>query len=88
MDSLSSLTGAQKDELMDNVKQQIAVANAQELLTKMTEKCFKKCISKPGTSLDSSEQKCVAMCMDRYMDSWNLVSKAYSMRIQRERGNM
>lgn len=22
----------------------------------MTEKCFKKCISKPGTSLDSSEQ--------------------------------
>lgn len=22
----------------------------------MTEKCFKKCISKPGTSLDASEQ--------------------------------
>lgn len=22
----------------------------------MTEKCFKKCISKPGTTLDSSEQ--------------------------------
>lgn len=34
MDSLSQgLTGAQKDELMDQVKQQIAVANAQELLT-------------------------------------------------------
>lgn len=34
MDSLSSgLSGAQKDELMDQVKQQIAVANAQELLT-------------------------------------------------------
>ena len=26
------LTGAQKEELMDTVKQQIAVANAQELL--------------------------------------------------------
>lgn len=36
MDSLSvgsGLTGAQKDELMDQVKQQIAVANAQELLS-------------------------------------------------------
>lgn len=36
MDSLSAgsgLTGAQKDELMDQVKQQIAVANAQELLS-------------------------------------------------------
>lgn len=28
----SKLTGAQKEELMDTVKQQIAVANAQELL--------------------------------------------------------
>ncbi|XP_050306091.1 mitochondrial import inner membrane translocase subunit Tim13 [Anthonomus grandis grandis] len=88
MEGIGNLSGAQKDELMDQVKQQIAIANAQELLTKMTEKCFKKCISKPGTSLDSSEQKCVAMCMDRYMDSWNLVSKAYGMRIQRERTNM
>nr|CAI5817651.1 unnamed protein product [Callosobruchus analis] len=88
MDNLSSLTGAQRDELMDQVKQQIAVANAQELLTKMTEKCFKKCVNKPGTSLDSSEQKCVAMCMDRYMDSWNLISKAYGLRIQRERGRL
>ncbi|GAB6032557.1 protein translocase subunit [Chamberlinius hualienensis] len=83
--SNNKLTEAQKEELMDQVKQQMAVANAQELLTKMSEKCFKKCINKPGSSLDSSEQKCVAMCMDRYMDSWNLVSKTYSNRLQRER---
>ena len=31
-DSGAKLTGAQKEELMDTVKQQIAVANAQELL--------------------------------------------------------
>uniref|UniRef100_R4G4D7 Mitochondrial import inner membrane translocase subunit n=2 Tax=Rhodnius prolixus TaxID=13249 RepID=R4G4D7_RHOPR len=86
MDSLTTgLSGSQKDELMETVKQQIAIANAQELLTKMTEKCFKKCVGKPGTSLDNSEQKCVLMCMDRYMDSWNLVSKTYSNRIQKER---
>ncbi|KAF5290294.1 hypothetical protein FQR65_LT11628 [Abscondita terminalis] len=89
MDSLpSGLSNTQKGELMDQVKQQIAVANAQELLTKMTEKCFKKCINKPGTSLDNSEQKCIAMCMDRYMDSWNLVSRTYGVRIQKERNRM
>ncbi|XP_011699120.1 PREDICTED: mitochondrial import inner membrane translocase subunit Tim13 [Wasmannia auropunctata] len=90
MDALAAgnLTGSQRDELMQQLKQQIAVANAQELLTKMTEKCFKKCIGKPGTSLDSSEQKCIAMCMDRYMDSFNLVSKTYSERLQRERNRM
>ncbi|OWR41567.1 putative mitochondrial import inner membrane translocase subunit TIM13 [Danaus plexippus plexippus] len=87
MDSLStgSLSGAQKEELIDQVKQQIAIANAQELLAKMSEKCFKKCINKPGTALDNSEQKCIAMCMDRYMDAWNLVSRTYRSRIQRER---
>ncbi|CAB0034190.1 unnamed protein product [Trichogramma brassicae] len=81
----SGLTSAQKEELMDKVKQEIALANFQELLTKITEKCFKQCINKPGISLDNSEQKCVAMCMDRYIDSYNVVSKAYSTRIQMER---
>ena len=31
-------------------------------------------------------QKCLAMCMDRYMDTWNTISKAYSGRLQREHG--
>ncbi|XP_063978519.1 mitochondrial import inner membrane translocase subunit Tim13-B [Diachasmimorpha longicaudata] len=90
MDSIQAgaLSGADREEFMQEVKQQIAVANAQELLTKITEKCFKKCVTKPGTSLDSSEQKCVAMCMDRYMDAFNVVSRAYSQRLQRERNRM
>lgn len=50
----------------------------------MTQKCFQKCVGKPGTSLDSSEQKCVLMCVDRFMDSWGLVSKAYATRLQKE----
>lgn len=79
----------------------------------MTDKCFRKCIGKPGGALDNSEQvrtggrsgdprasssglplrlcvpqKCIAMCMDRYMDSWNTVSRAYNSRLQRERANM
>ncbi|EDW11245.1 mitochondrial import inner membrane translocase subunit Tim13 [Drosophila mojavensis] len=81
-------TTVDKGEIMDQVKQQIAVANAQELLTQMTTKCFKKCVNKPGTSLDASEQKCVSLCMDRFMDSWNLISRTYGQRLQREQSNM
>lgn len=33
MSTLGNLSSGQKDELMDQVRQQIAVANAQELLT-------------------------------------------------------
>lgn len=75
----------QKEQMMEQVKAQLAVANAQELLQKMTDKCFKLCINKPGSSLDNSDQKCVAMCMDRYMDAWNLVSRTYVERLQKER---
>ena len=32
----------------------------------VTDKCFKKCITSPGSSMGSSDQKCVAMCMDRF----------------------
>jgi Tim10/DDP family zinc finger len=39
---LTGLSSNQKSDLMDQVKQQIALANAQELLTKMTQKCFSK----------------------------------------------
>ncbi|EDW41155.1 mitochondrial import inner membrane translocase subunit Tim13 [Drosophila sechellia] len=74
----------EKGELMNQVKQQIALANAQEMLSKMTEKCFKKCIQKPGKSLDSTEQRCISQCMDRFMDAWNLVSRTYGNRLQRE----
>jgi len=73
---------------MDQVKQQIALVNAQELLTKMTEKCFQKCVTRPGGSLDGGEQKCLAMCMDRYMDSWNVVSRAYGNRLNQEKHRM
>ncbi|XP_043478314.1 mitochondrial import inner membrane translocase subunit Tim13-B-like [Leptopilina heterotoma] len=90
MESLrpGSLTTAQKDALIEQVKQEIAVASVHEFITIVTKKCFQKCIAKPGTSLDSSEQKCLAMCMDRYMDTLSLVGSTYSRRLQRERERM
>ncbi|KAF7494096.1 Mitochondrial import inner membrane translocase subunit Tim13 [Sarcoptes scabiei] len=69
----NSLTSTQKAELIDNVKEQIAVATVQELLVKITDKCFAKCINKPGTSLDSSETKCLNYCVDRFFDSYNWI---------------
>ncbi|XP_037886154.1 mitochondrial import inner membrane translocase subunit Tim13-like [Glossina fuscipes] len=81
-------TNSEKEEIIEEVKQQLAAANAQELLTKMTEKCFCKCITRPGAQLNSSEQKCISMCMDRFIDSWNLVSRAYGTRIQREQNRI
>ncbi|XP_051153516.1 mitochondrial import inner membrane translocase subunit Tim13-B-like [Leptopilina boulardi] len=83
-----TLTSAQKDAIIDQVKQEIAVASINELLMNVTKKCFHKCIPKPGTALDSSEQKCLAMCLDRYLDTLSVVGSTYSRRLQKERERM
>jgi import inner membrane translocase subunit TIM13 len=51
-----SLNPNERAALISNVKEQLAMANAQEILQQISEKCFKLCIQKPGSSLSSSEQ--------------------------------
>ncbi|CAF1010872.1 unnamed protein product, partial [Didymodactylos carnosus] len=84
----SKLDTAQRQQIMSTVQQQLAIQNAQELLQKLSDKCFKMCISKPGGSLSNPEQKCISLCMDRYMDAWNIVSRTYAERIKREQNRM
>ncbi|KAF8240679.1 hypothetical protein L208DRAFT_1384103 [Tricholoma matsutake] len=76
---------ARKDAMMNSVRQEIALANAQELMNKASDRCFLKCVTKPGSSLSSSEQTCLSRCMDRYMEAFNIVSRTYIARISRER---
>ncbi|KAL1920947.1 uncharacterized protein VTP21DRAFT_11582 [Calcarisporiella thermophila] len=75
---------SRKQAVMDQVRSELALANAQELINKMNEKCFSKCVPKPGYRLESSDQTCISKCMDRYMEAWNIVSRAYISRVQRE----
>ncbi|KAF8602834.1 hypothetical protein BDV93DRAFT_523692 [Ceratobasidium sp. AG-I] len=74
-----------KQQLMDGLRNEMALANAQELINKINEKCFSKCVTKPSTSLGSSEERCLSQCMDRYMEAFNVVSQSYVARISRER---
>ncbi|RHZ88485.1 hypothetical protein Glove_22g228 [Diversispora epigaea] len=82
--SSSGSIETRKNAVMDQVRNELALANAQELINKINEKCFSKCISKPGYRLENSEQTCIAKCMDRYMEAWNIVSRSYINRVQRE----
>ena len=41
----------------------------QAAISKLTDICFEKCITKPGNKLDSSEANCVANCAGRFLDS-------------------
>ncbi|KAK6200161.1 Tim10/DDP family zinc finger-domain-containing protein [Scheffersomyces amazonensis] len=71
-----------KKEIENQISQELAVANATELVSKITENCFEKCISQPANVLRPQEDQCVSQCLEKYMRSWNVISKAYITRIQ------
>ena len=72
------------EEAVDQLKQTIALANVQLIVEKASEKCFSKCITKPGPSLEKSEQKCLAMCFDRYMESHSVVAQAFIAKLREQ----
>jgi len=45
-----------KEAVMAQVRAEVQGANAKELLDNLTEKCYSKCITKPGTTMASSEE--------------------------------
>jgi import inner membrane translocase subunit TIM13 len=61
--------------------------NATRAHQKLNEHCFERCVPKPGSSLSSGESTCYSQCMEKYMSAWNVVSKQYINRIQREAGS-
>lgn len=52
------------------------MAYVQEFYQTVRDKCFEKCVTKPSSSLGSSEQQCIARCADRYSEATQLVGKS------------
>ncbi|EFN53046.1 hypothetical protein CHLNCDRAFT_137287 [Chlorella variabilis] len=52
------------------------VAFLSEFYQTVRDKCFDKCVTKPSSSLSSSEQQCLARCCDRYAEATQIVTKA------------
>ncbi|EPS93612.1 hypothetical protein FOMPIDRAFT_1055815 [Fomitopsis schrenkii] len=76
---------SRKQAFIDTYRQEMALTNAQELMNKCNEKCYAKCVTKPGSSLSGSEQTCLSHCLQRYMEAFNIVSRTYIARVQKER---
>ncbi|PVF95296.1 hypothetical protein CPB86DRAFT_711503 [Serendipita vermifera] len=74
-----------KEAVMAQVRAEVQAANAKELLESLTDKCYMKCVTKPSTSLSSSEETCVSRCMELYFQAFNIVAKTYATRLQKER---
>ncbi|KAL7425168.1 protein translocase subunit [Cryptotrichosporon argae] len=83
--SASSDMQKQKEQIKQGIQQELAIAGAQQLINKITENCFQKCVYKPSTSLTGSEERCLSQCMTLYMAAFDQTSKSYVARVSRER---
>ncbi|CAI9759306.1 unnamed protein product [Fraxinus pennsylvanica] len=52
------------EDLMGQLKVQLAQAYAEEFLETVRGKCFEKCITKPGSSLSGSESSCISSSVE------------------------
>src|SRR5271156_5258516 len=80
----SSESAAIKARLQSAITMQSNIMNAKYLISKVNETCFQHCVSSPGSSLSSKEQGCLSACMEKYIDAWNVTSRTYIGRLQKE----
>ncbi|KAL5114565.1 protein translocase subunit [Pleosporales sp. CAS-2024a] len=85
--SAMSVANDPKTQIMRQIQHEAGMQNARLLVEKINEHCFDRCIPKPAASLSKGEETCYTSCMQKYMGAWNVVSKQYVARIQRERQN-
>ena len=75
-----NISPEQQEQYLQALRQQQQQVAVQEMVNKMSEKCFKLCAgnklasgSSSDERLESSEATCVVNCMDRYMETMGLV---------------
>ncbi|CAI5716773.1 unnamed protein product [Hyaloperonospora brassicae] len=76
----ANFTPQQKAELVNRVRSEVQQQALQELTQNLQEKCFDKCISRPSGKLDGKQQNCLALCINRYIDTMKVVSEAMVQR--------
>ncbi|EGD75533.1 hypothetical protein PTSG_06603 [Salpingoeca rosetta] len=73
-----------RDELEQQLQQQIAVSQTQVLMQRMSETCFAKCVTKPSSTLSSSDKNCITRCADRYFEAFAQVQRSYLEALQHQ----
>ena len=67
------MSDAEQAKLLAELQQLQAQAESQvrvqEALAEITDKCWDKCMGKPGTKLSGSEESCFSNCAERFLET-------------------
>jgi mitochondrial import inner membrane translocase subunit TIM13 len=76
-------SAADADAAMERLRHEVNQEMMQGLVQDITDKCFEKCVPKPGVALSGGEQACLARCQDRYMNCMAVVYAALARQAQK-----
>ena len=77
-----ALGANERAALMSNIKQQLELAHATEMLQQISDKCFKMCIQKPSSSLSSSDQVNIEYDFDSSILSYSFMELFCSQKLR------
>lgn len=60
-------------QLQAFIEREQQLAQVQTMIATLTEVCFEKCISSPGSYLSSRETSCVENCAKRFVDTTQFI---------------
>lgn len=60
-------------ELQAFIEREQQLAQVQQMIATLTEVCFEKCISSPGSYLSSRETSCIENCAKRFVDTTQFI---------------
>ncbi|VFQ98321.1 unnamed protein product [Cuscuta campestris] len=75
MPSSGSPPNVSSDDLVNELKTTVAEFHFQRFFETVRDKCFEKCITKPGSSLSGSESSCVSRCVERYSEATSIIGQ-------------
>lgn len=60
-------------ELQQFIARESQVAQVQQMIATLTDLCFDKCVTSPGTYLSSRETSCMQNCALRFVDATQFI---------------
>ncbi|GMM31029.1 protein transporter [Martiniozyma asiatica (nom. inval.)] len=67
---LNNLDESSRQEVAQFVQQETSKAKIQNSVTQFTDMCFKRCVTSiNGPQLDSTEEKCMNECLNKFLDT-------------------
>lgn len=60
-------------ELQAFIEREQQLAQVQQMIATLTEVCFEKCVSSPGSYLSSRETSCIENCAKRFVDTTQFI---------------